>query len=252
MHPVLIKLGPFTLYTYGFFIAAGILMALAFTSLEAKKRELNFKLVSELGFYGILGALVGARLLFVLINFNYFLKHPLEIFMFWKGGLVFLGGALGAALSTYIFFFKRLKQPLLPWADALAPGIALGQGIGRWGCFFAGCCYGKPTTLPWAITFTNPDSLAPLFVPLHPTQIYHSLAGFVTFALLMLSKKHLKNPGQLFGFFLILYAIFRFSLEFFRGDYRGEFFFLSLTQLIALLVFLLGLFLLLKRKRSLL
>lgn len=252
MHPVLIKLGPFTLYTYGFFIAAGVLMALAFTSLEAKKRELNPKLVSELGFYGILGALVGARLLFVLINFNYFLKHPLEIFMFWKGGLVFLGGALGAALSTYIFFFKAFKQPILTWADALAPGIALGQGIGRWGCFFAGCCYGKPTNLPWAITFTNPDSLAPLFVPLHPTQIYHSLAGFLTFVVLMLSKKHLKRPGQLFGFFLILYAIFRFSLEFFRGDYRGEFFFLSLTQLIALLVFLLGLFLFLRKKRSLL
>jgi phosphatidylglycerol:prolipoprotein diacylglycerol transferase len=247
VHPVLIKLGPFTIYTYGFFIAAAILMALAFTSLEAKKKGLNPKLTSELGFYALIGALLGARLFFVLLNFNYFLKHPVEILMFWKGGLVFLGGALGATLSSY-FFFKRYKQPLLPWADALAPGIALGQAIGRWGCFFAGCCYGKPTHVPWSITFTNPDSLAPLFVPLHPTQIYHSLAGFITFGLLLLSKKWFKKDGQIFALLLILYAIFRFGIEFLRGDYRGEILFLSATQVIALLVFFLGLFLLLRKK----
>lgn len=246
MHPILIKLGPITIYTYGFFIAAAILLGLAITSIEAKKKGLNNQLVSELGFYLVLGALIGARIFFVIISWDYFLKHPLEIFMFWKGGLVFLGGAIGAALAS-IFFFKKFKQPFWPWVDSMAPGVAIGQAIGRIGCLCAGCCYGKPTSLPWAITFTNPDSLAPLFVHLHPTELYHSLAGLITFLILIFVKKKLKS-GQLFGLLLILYAVFRFNIEFFRGDYRGTIGFLSATQVVAIVVFCLGIIIFWKRR----
>jgi phosphatidylglycerol:prolipoprotein diacylglycerol transferase len=247
MHPKLITIGPFTIYTYGFFIAAAFLLGMTWTMREARTRGLDPKLVSDLGFYLILGGILGARLLYVLICPGYFLKHPLEIFMFWKGGLVFLGGAIVGAICGFVFLRKK-KQPIWPWLDAIAPGLALGQAVGRLGCFSAGCCYGKKCSLPWAVTFTNPDSLAPLYVPLHPTQIYHSLAGLLTFILLLSFKKRLKGPGQLMGMFLILYSVLRFSIEFFRGDYRGTIGFLSVTQVLALGLFALGFLILLKRR----
>jgi phosphatidylglycerol:prolipoprotein diacylglycerol transferase len=247
MHPKLITIGSFTIYTYGFFIAAAFLLGMSWTMREARYRGLNPKLVSDLGFYLILGGILGARLLYVLINPRYFLEHPLEIFMFWKGGLVFLGGAIVGAICGYVFLRKR-NQPLWPWLDAVAPGLALGQAVGRLGCFAAGCCYGTKCTLPWAVTFTHPDSLAPLYVPLHPTQIYHSLAGLVTFIFLLVAKKRLKGSGQLMGLFLILYAFFRFSIEFFRGDYRGSIGILSVTQILALGLFILGLWVIYKRR----
>ncbi|MDQ7032427.1 MAG: prolipoprotein diacylglyceryl transferase [Desulfonauticus sp.] len=248
MHPILVKIGPITIYSYGFFIASAVLLALAITSREAKKRGLNHVLTSELGFYVLVGGFIGARLFYILICWDYFLKHPLEMFMFWKGGLVFLGGAIGGAISSF-WFFKRYQQPFWPWADCVAPGIAMGQAVGRMGCLCAGCCYGKPTTVPWAITFTNPKSLAPLYVPLHPTQIYHSLAGLITFIILMLARKKL-NTGQMFGLFLVLYAIFRFNIEFFRGDYRGWIGPLSATQVVAFFVFWIGLIILWHRRKS--
>jgi len=247
MHPILVKIGPLTIHTYGFFIAASILVGLTIVAQEAKKRNLDPKLASELGFYVLVGALLGARVFFILINLNYFLAHPWEMVMFWKGGLVFLGGAIGGAIAS-TFFFRKYKQPFWPWADAVAIAIPLGQAIGRMGCLSAGCCYGKVCHLPWAITFTDPNSLAPLFVPLHPTQIYHALAGLITFLILITVQKRLKT-GQVFGLFLVLYALFRFNIEFFRGDYRGTIGFLSATQVTAILVFITGIIVLIKRQK---
>jgi phosphatidylglycerol---prolipoprotein diacylglyceryl transferase len=247
MHPLLVSIGPFTVYTYGFFIALGFLIGLAWATHEAKRRGLDPRTISDVGFYVILSAIVGSRLLYVMINPLYFIARPMEIFMFWKGGLVFLGGALLAALSVYVYFRRRSLSPW-PWADCFAPGLALGDFVGRLGCLSAGCCYGKECELPWAITFTNPASLAPLNIPLHPTQLYHSLAGLVTFAILVALRKRFNAPGQLFGLFLILYAVFRFTIEFFRGDYRGAFGVFSITQVLALLVLAAGLALLRTRR----
>jgi len=249
MHPILLQIGPFTIYSYGFFIAAAILLALAVAIQQADKKGLDARLGPDLGFYLILSAIVGARILYVLIKPEHFWEHPLQIIMFWKGGLVFLGGAV-AAVATGAYYLRRKNQPFWPWADAFAPGIALGQGVGRIGCLMAGCCYGKETQLPWAITFTNPLSLAPLHIPLHPTQIYHSLAGFFTFFLLLVSKRWLKGAGQLFGLFLAGYGSLRFLIEFYRGDFRGYLGVFSITQWMALAALAAGVLIIFLRRRS--
>ncbi|MFA7166905.1 MAG: prolipoprotein diacylglyceryl transferase, partial [Desulfoplanes sp.] len=164
-------------------------------------------------------------------------------------GLVFLGGAILASITGYWFLHKK-NQPLWPWMDAIAVSVPLGQAVGRIGCTMAGCCYGAQCDLPWAITFTDPTCLAPLNIPLHPTQIYHSLAGLSTFLILLIAKRYIKTQGMLTGLFLVLYAIFRFSIEFFRGDYRGDFGILSVTQVITAAVFCLGIAIMVYRKKS--
>ncbi len=246
MNPVLIDFGPITIHSYGFFIAAGFLLGLSVTMHQAKQKGLDHKCVPDLGFYIILSAIVGSRLLYVLLEPAYFLDHPLQILQFWKGGLVFLGGAILAALACLVIL-RRKQQPFWPWADAFAPGIAAGQAVGRLGCLMAGCCYGKACSLPWSITFTQPNSLAPINVPLHPTQVYHSLAGLITLIVLLLVRKKLPGQGQLFALLLILYSAFRFTIEFFRGDFRGYLGFLSVTQWVAAALLLIGLTMFIKR-----
>lgn len=249
MHPILIEIGPLTIYSYGFFIAAAILLGMGLTMHEARHKHLNPRIVSDLGFYLILGALIGSRLLYVFLNPVYFFSHPLEIIKFWKGGLIFVGGAIAAGLIAWIYL-KQREGPFRDWLDAFAPGIAAGQAVGRIGCLMAGCCYGKQCSLPFAITFKLPNSLAPLHLPLHPTQIYHSLAGLCTFIILVLAKRKQLQPGQLFALFLMLYSLFRFGIEFYRGDFRGDLGVLSVTQWITTFVLLLGLTLMVRFRRK--
>lgn len=251
MHPILIELGPLTIHTYGVFIAAAFLAAMAWTAREARQRGLAVELVQDLGFWCLIGAILGSRLLYVLLNLDYFLEHPLETVMFWKGGLVFLGGGVLAALLA-VRMLKKHGQPLLPWADCVAPALALGQAVGRFGCLAAGCCYGAKCDLPWAITFTDPDSLAPLLTPLHPTQIYEILAGATNFVILLVAKRWVREPGRIMGLFLMVYAVFRITIEFFRDDYRGDIAgVVSVTQVLAAAAFCLGAWLFIsKRRRS--
>ncbi len=249
MHPILIKIGPITIYSYGFFIASAFLLALAVTSREARRRDLNVSLVSDLGFYIIVSAIVGSRLLYVVIKWSYFKKHLLESLMIWKGGLVFVGGAILAMGVAVIFLKKKGEDPWI-WADCMAPAIAIGQFVGRIGCLMAGCCYGRYCTMPWAITFTDPHSLAPLNVPLHPTEIYHSLAGLITFFILWLTRDRFKKKGQLFGLLMVLYGIGRFVIEFYRGDFRPMWGPLSMTQWMAAAISVCGLLLILVRGRQ--
>lgn len=241
------RLGPFALHTYGLFIAAAFLMAISWSMREARNRGLDADLLSDLGFYVILGSILGARTLYVFINPIYFWNNPQEILMFWKGGLVFSGGAILAAYFGLVYL-KRKKQPVWTWMDALAPGIVLGEAIGRLGCLAAGCCYGASCDLPWAITFSHPESLAPLFVPLHPTQLYHSAAGVACFLVLLAIKPHVRHDGWLMGLLLILFGAFRYVIELFRADYRGELGPLSVTQLIAVVAVCLGIFILYHRR----
>ncbi len=233
------QLGPFALHTYGLFVAMGFLLGIGWSMREAREQGLDPNLLSDLGFYIILGAILGARILYVLINPLYFWHNPGEIFMFWKGGLVFSGGAI-LATALGLWFLKSRKQDVWRWMDVLAPGIGLGEAIGRVGCLAAGCCYGGSCDLPWAISFYHPESLAPLFTPLHPTQLYHSLAGLMCFVVVVGLKPHVRHSGWLMGIFLILFGAFRFVIELFRADYRGDFGIVSVTQLIALVAIVLG------------
>ena len=220
MFPILIEFGFFKIFTYGLLVATGFLVAILLASSRAEKEGLDSQKVLDLCFYVMVSALLGARLLYVIVEYRYFLDSPLEIFKFWKGGLVFYGGLILGVLIS-LWYLKRNQMPMWKTADLLAPSIALGQLIGRWGCFFAGCCYGKKTDVAWGVTFTDPRSLAPPEISLHPTQVYLSLNAVFIFIFLMWLSKRKVFDGQILWSYGILYSIGRFVIEYFRGDDRG-------------------------------
>ena len=217
MHPVLFTLGPLTIHTYGVLIASGFLAGMFLAVREAKRQGINPDRILDLGMYILAAAVIGSRILDVAVEYKYYAAHPLEIFMIWRGGLVFYGGFI-AALLTGVWYLNRHRLPIWKTGDILAPSIALGQAIGRLGCLSAGCCYGKPTTLPWGITFTDPGSLAMLGVPLHPTQLYESVGDFGIFLGLYLFRKKKAFDGQVFWLYVLCYSVLRFLVEMVRGD----------------------------------
>lgn len=242
MHPILVHFGSFTLYTYGFFLAMGFLAAVWFSKRNARFYDLKPDDISDLFFVILISGIVGARLLYVIINFDDFRASPLDIFKLWNGGLVFFGGFMGAVAASIVTI--RIKNlPFFKTADTIAPGVALGHGIGRLGCFFAGCCYGRQCDLPIAVQFSHPDSLAPLHVPLHPTQIYMVAANLILFLILIFLQRRKRFHGMIFLSYIILYSVFRFIIEFFRGDFRGDFYFefLSVSQGIGILAIVIAL-----------
>lgn len=160
MNPVLFSIGSFNIYSYSVYLTAGCLLALAWAMRESRERGLDWKIVPMVGFSAIISGLIGARALYVSIYPAEFANDLLDIFRVWNGGLVYSGAFIFGS-SGAMLYLKSQKQKILPWLDSFAPAVALGQSVGRLGCFFAGCCYGKPTELPWGITFTNTDSLAP-------------------------------------------------------------------------------------------
>lgn len=239
MYPVLFKIGPVTIHTYGVFIAAAFLLGINLAARRGAKEGIDSQKILDLCFYILIAAIIGARILYVITEYQEYLEHPFKIFKIWEGGLVFYGGYL-LGIAAVIYFLQTHDLPLWKTADILAPYIALGQSIGRWGCFFAGCCHGKPSNLPWAITFTNPKSLAILNTPLHPTQIYHSLANFFIFLILLWRRPFKKFEGELIWTYTLLYALGRFIIEFFRGDERGSILggILSTSQAIGIILFI--------------
>lgn len=220
MYPVLIQFGFFKIFTYGLFVASGFFVAILLASNQARKEGVDQQQILDLCFYILVSSIVGARVLYVIVEYKYFMDRPLDILKFWNGGLVFYGGLIGA-VSVSIYYLKKNNLPLWKVADIMAPSVAIGQSIGRWGCFFAGCCYGVRTDVPWAIVFTDPRSLAPLNVPLHPTQIYDSLNTLLIYLFLVWLRKRKSFNGQVFWVYGILYSIGRFIVEIYRGDDRG-------------------------------
>ena len=220
MFPILFRIGPFTLHTYGLLVAAGILAGMAVIQRQAARDGLTGEPVREslsrLALFLVLGGLVGARAFYAFTHRSEF-ESWMDIFKVWEGGLVFYGGVLGALAG--FFFWNRSKPFAADWKtvlDWIAPALAFGHALGRLGCFSAGCCYGGPTDAPWGVVFSHPESLAPLGIPLHPTQIYEAL--FVTALGICLLQRRPKLPGAVFAEYLILYSAGRFALEFFRAD----------------------------------
>lgn len=220
MHPILVEFGFIKIFTYGLLVATGFFAGIVLAARQGQKEGLDPQKILDLCFYLLIASILGGRLLYVIVEYKYFVANPIEVLKFWKGGLVYYGGLI-AAVGVGWYCMQKFELPFWKTADVLAPSIAIGQAIGRWGCFFAGCCYGVRTDLPWAITFTNPDSLAPLNVPLHPTQIYLSLNALVIFGVLMWMRNRKRFDGQVLLTYGILYSIGRFIIEFFRGDERG-------------------------------
>ncbi len=220
MHPVLFHIGPFALHTYGVLVATAFLGAIGLALREARRVNEDADRILDLCFYVLIAAIVGSRILYVVIQWPTFQHDPVEILRIWHGGLVFYGGFI-AALVTALWYIKTRGLSTWKTADILAPPLAFGQFVGRIGCFFAGCCYGKPCELPWAVTFTNPESLAPKGIPLHPTQVYSAINGLLIFVVLMGLRRIKTFEGQIFWFYVLLYGVTRVGIEFFRGDDRG-------------------------------
>ena len=248
MFPQLFHIGSFFLPTYGFLVALGVLLGLWISVRNSERLGYNGDHAWNLGILVVLCGIVGAKILYVINEWSYYSTHTREIFSVntLQAGGVFSGGLLAAFIAA-AWYVHRHHMPPLGTCDAFAPGLALGHAIGRLGCFAAGCCYGKPTTHIWGVTFTNPLAAqlvgTPLGHALEPTQLFESAAELGIFFLLTWMFKRKKFDGQVFGAYLFLYGIARFFLEFIRDDPgRGSVFggVLSGTQLIAIGLVLTG------------
>jgi len=240
--PHLFHIGSFALPTYGFLAALGMVCGLSVVFRLARFRGLDPDQMWNLGAIAAFSGILGAKLLMLLVDWREYLAEPGRILSLetLQSGGVFSGGLVLAIVSVW-WYLRSKKIPFLTAADVFAPGVALGHAIGRVGCLAAGCCYGRETHVPWAITFHNQWAGdfqgTPLNRPLHPTQLYESVAEFINFALLYWLCKRKKFEGQVIGLFMIVYGIERFIFEFFRGDPgRGEVLggLMTGTQLIAL------------------
>jgi phosphatidylglycerol:prolipoprotein diacylglycerol transferase len=254
MQPILFSIFGLDIKAYGFFIALGFLIGINLAAHFAKKENENPEIVYDISIYMLLAGIIGARLLEVLVNYEDYISHPLEIFAIWRGGLTFYGGLI-AALIVSVIYVKKKKIDYFRYADIVAPSLALGYMFGRIGCFFAGCCYGKPALHDhFCVTFTNPQSFAPQGVCLYPTQLYEILSAFIILIVLLVMRKYKSFKGQLFALFFILYAPTRFMVEFIRDDARGLYFnnLLSTSQLIGIPFFIgaLMLYFYLKKKNK--
>src|SRR5918993_4526489 len=225
MHPVLFDFGSFTIYSYGVLLAAAYLLGLQFALMRARARGLDAQRVMDLGIWIIISALVGAKLLLLVVDFRQFTSNPRDLLGLARSGGVFYGGLI-AAVVVALFYLRRHKMPLWTTTDVFAPGIALGHIVGRLGCLLAGCCFGKPSSAQWAITFSDPAAMAnvgtPLGVPLHPTQLYEAGAELlILLFLLWWERRGNAFPGRTFWSYMLLYGVSRFVIEFYRGDSRG-------------------------------
>ncbi len=221
MHPIAFKIGSLTIHWYGVMVALAFIAGLWTATRRCPKDGLRPEAIADLGPWLIVAGLVGARALYVISYWREsFAGEPWwEVFMIHHGGLVFYGGLIAAVLSALVYV-KWKKLPPMKVGDALAPSIALGHVFGRIGCFLNGCCYGSACSAPWAVHFANDHETGGAGV--HPTQLYE--AGLNLLLYLALEKLYWKKrfDGQVFGLYLIAYAVLRVGVELFRGDYGAH------------------------------
>ncbi len=250
MHPVLFQIGKFEVRAYGLMIAIAALAAAWLAAREVRRRGMDPNLVYDFLFFALVGGLLGARLYYVLFSEpRWYLSHPGQILAVWNGGLSLHGGMLGGLIAG-LWFTRSRRLSFWDFADAITPGIILGQAVGRFACVFNGCSYGKPSSLPWAVVFTDPKSFAPLNTPLHPTQFYELSVDFLILAAILAIRSRMRFPGQLFLIYAVGYAVARFVLEFFRGDsllLLGQ---VPLPQAMSLLLFIAAVSLYLARRSA--
>ena len=237
---------------YGVLVASGFLLGMIVLNFQAKKRNVDAATVADLTVACVIGAIAGARLLFVLINYRYYAENPAEIIRIDQGGLVFFGGFFGGFLSIG-WLVRRRKLSFWTISDIFALALPIGQAVGRIGCLVNGCCFGHPTESRPAIQYTNQaaegildaqvargelklDGFDPQCLPVLPSQIYQSLINVGIFVALIVAARYVKRPGRLFALFMIFYATARFFNEFNRGDYLTYHFGLTPAQVICLFV----------------
>jgi phosphatidylglycerol:prolipoprotein diacylglycerol transferase len=253
MHPILFEIGGWPVYSYGVLLALAYLLGLQLAVVRARRRGLDGAKIMDFGIYLIIAALVGAKAMLLIVDFDYFRQQPREILSIVRAGGVFYGGLI-AAFLVGLWLVRRYQLPVWTTADLIAPGIALGHVVGRLGCLLAGCCYGTPTDVPWGITFTDPAAAAnvgtPLGTPLHPTQIYDAGAELLILIFLLVTERRGHQfAGRTFWTYMVLYGVARFIVEFFRGDPRGMVFGLSTSQFVSLLIVPIGIVMLLRLRK---
>lgn len=259
MYPDLFRIGSFPINTYGVFLALAFLSAILLTVKLAERDGLPRDRIYDLSLWMLLASLIGSKLLMLFTEPEY-RENPLRLISldFLRSGGVFYGGLLGAVAVGY-FLMRRYQLPWWKTADACAPGIALGNFFGRQGCFAAGCCWGKPTDLPWGVRFSelgHQITGVPIDHALHPTQLYESFSMLIVFVLLLWVHKRKRFDGQVILAYALLYSVIRFVIEFFRDDPRGDILgltsltHLSTSQIISIIVGIASLILLIRRWRK--
>ncbi len=264
MYPILFRLGPLTVHTYGFLVASGVALGLWFVYSRARKQGLEASRIVDAGFYIILISLIGAKLILLFGNVSYYLRYPGELLSLARSGGVFQGGLVFGVVFA-ILYFRRHRLPTWKVADLAGPALALGHGFGRIGCFMAGCCFGRDCESSLGVVFESQYAHdltgLPVGRPIYPVQLFEAGLNFLNFLVLFLILRRRTFDGQVFSFYVMNYSVIRYFTEFFRGDHperafliRGSSPFLSLTlpQLFCLLGLGAGLLLhfWLKRKRS--
>ncbi len=252
MFPHLFNLGPWEIKTYGLMVALGFLLAIVWSTSQAKKLDISSDIIMDIALLSMIFGVLGARLLYVVVNWRYFANNPTEIIMVHHGGLVLYGGVIFAIAADFTYL-KWKKARVWDIADLIAPGIFLGQATGRLGCFFNGCCYGLPTKSFLGVRFP-PGSGAFFQYPgerIVPLQLFSALANFLLFLFLWLIFSRRRFSGQIFSIYGILYSLNRFIIEFFRGDIeRGYYGWLSTSQWISLCFMSFFIFLYWQREKS--
>lgn len=256
------------LYGFGVMLCLAFLGAIALAHWRARREKLDPTILDDLAFYVLIGALVGARALYVWEYWGTRIKGPGDVFKIWEGGIVFYGGAIGGAVAIGLYWLRR-RFPLRPVLDVVAPSIALGLAIGRVGCFLNGCCYGDECRLPWAVAFP-PGSPAwwdqaldgaipgvdgatmqavqehrtaegvPWSRPVHPTQLYSAIDGAVLLLLLSAYYPVRRRDGEVFGLLLVTYPVTRFLIEHLRSDEAALFAGMTISQNVSVLLLAAG------------
>lgn len=252
MHPVLFKIGSFTIYTYGFCIALGALLGFLYMYWQGKKQySLTFDQSNNLFILLVLAGVVGGKFFMIFEDPSLYLSQPKKLFS--GSGFVFYGSLL-TTIPVMLWYFKKIKVPVLGMLDVMAVVTCIVHGFGRIGCFMAGCCYGLPTDSFLSVVFSNPAcQVEPLHTPLYPTQLFEATFIFFILIGLLILKKKKQFDGQLFLIYLMVYAIGRGVLEIFRGDIERGFLIeniLSNSQFISLLVISVALYFYIRLNRT--
>lgn len=241
MYPILFEFGPVKIYSYGLMLALAFIVATLLARSEAQRKGINPEKILNLSLGLVISGVLGARLLYILQNLSFYLRYPQQVFMLHKGGLSFYGGFILATIYAVIFL-KTAHLSVIRTLGIISPYLALGQAIGRVGCFLNGCCYGEPTDFFFAVYFPGQN------VARHPVQIYNSLNLLLIFIILrILQSRKLKKvhfSGQIFLLYCLLYSVMRFFMEYLRGDNFPVWAGLTMHQLISLAIIVIsGIFL---------
>lgn len=231
MYPTLCTIGPLTVYSYGVMLAVAVVICASLLSRDIKPLGITAEETYDFIFWVVLLGIAGARVFFIFLNLSFFMGNPGEMIMIQKGGLAWQGSLI-AGLATALVYIKRKKWPMGKMFDAIAPYAALGQSIGRVGCFLNGCCFGRE--VPWGIYFPVHDA------HLHPTQLYDSVGLLIIFFVLKKMQKGDRSPGSIFVLYLMFASAQRFIIEFFRADHFVVWAGLSIFQWVSIVVFLSG------------